>query len=93
MRQTQEKWVEQQLAANGEITRNQCLRNYISRLSAIIQDLEEAGFVFAPFRRDGDYVYKLVHGPDRVTTVYDLVDGVRRPRKVVVPYGIYKDVR
>ena len=93
MRQTQEKWVIEQLLASREVTRNQCLRNYISRLSAIIQDLEEAGWQFTAHRRDGDFVYKLVMAPDRVITVYDLIDGVRRPRRVTVPYnGIPKDV-
>lgn len=57
---SQEKIVLEQLDKFGEISRNWCLRNYISRLSAIILDLKEKGFRFETERRGGDYVYKVV---------------------------------
>ena len=43
---TQEQWIIEQLKNNGYITRNQCLRNYISRLGARIADLKSKGWVF-----------------------------------------------
>ena len=53
----------------GFITRNECLKNFISRLSAIIQDLEEEGWVFKTSRQGGnykteaDYRYDVVSSP------------------------------
>ena len=45
-KQSQKTFVKQELAKHGFITRNKCLRNYISRLSAIIFDLKDEGFEF-----------------------------------------------
>ena len=45
-KQSQKTFVKQELAKHGFITRNKCLRNYISRLSAIIFDLKDKGFEF-----------------------------------------------
>lgn len=45
-KQSQKTFVKQEIAKHGFITRNKCLRNYISRLSAIIFDLKEEGFEF-----------------------------------------------
>lgn len=59
----QRTWVENELLFSGEISRNKCLANYISRLSAIIQKLEEDGWEFTTGRRKGDYVYTLVSRP------------------------------
>ena len=44
--QTQKQWVKSQIKSNGFITRNQCLRNYISRLGAIIFELKAEGIEF-----------------------------------------------
>ena len=44
--QTQNNWIKEQIKSNGFITRNQCLRNFISRLGAIIFELKEAGMEF-----------------------------------------------
>jgi len=68
---TQRVFVLSRLRENGEITRNECLRNYISRLSAIIYDLREIDdFEFEGFYRPivngngkvigKDYVYKMI---------------------------------
>lgn len=54
---TQKIRVENKLLESGYITRNQCLRNYISRLSAIIQVLESEGWIFETQDKKGDYVY------------------------------------
>lgn len=51
------------LRENKRISRNECLRNFISRLSAIIQNLEKEGFRFNTKNVDGDYVYELTHDP------------------------------
>lgn len=64
---TQRKWVLEQIEEQGFITRNQCLRNYISRLGAIICDLTKEGYVFtAEYQKTPngkDYVYTLVNKP------------------------------
>lgn len=44
--QTQKQWVKEQIKSNGFITRNQCLKNFISRLGAIIFELKEEGMEF-----------------------------------------------
>jgi len=65
MKTTQKEKVIKQLKENGEVSRNWCLQNYISRLSAIIQDLEQDGWKFETIRRGGnykteaDYIYKV----------------------------------
>lgn len=60
---TQREWVISQLKEYGEISRNNCLTQRITRLSAIIQDLEEENYVFEPKWRGGDYVYVLQGRP------------------------------
>jgi hypothetical protein len=44
--ESQKKWVIERLKIKGTVSRNECLQNYISRLSAIIQNLEEDGYEF-----------------------------------------------
>ena len=65
---TQKEWVLLELKANeGKITRNHCLRNYISRLGAIICDLKKDGYnisgsyveVKTPFGKRKDYQYRI----------------------------------
>lgn len=71
---SQKDRVEQRLLKVGYITRNECLKNFISRLSAIIQDLEEEGWVFETSRKGGnykteaDYVYTAVRTPYKKVT-------------------------
>ena len=68
---TQKEWVENILIADGKITRNKCLRNYISRLGAIISMLKKDGYEFetqyvdvqTPFGTGKDYEYKVVKYP------------------------------
>lgn len=80
---TQKEWVKQQLRETGEITRNQCLGQFISRLSAIIQDLEEDGWVFETLRRGGnykteaDYVYTVKNDPKKKQIVERTATGVK----------------
>lgn len=60
-KKTQIEWVYKQLKKYGKITRNQCLKNYISRLGAIIYKLKKEGFNFdAGYTIKGhDYIYYL----------------------------------
>lgn len=60
MKSTQRNRIAKRLLERGEISRNECLRNYISRLGARIQDLENEGWVFETETRGGDYIYKLI---------------------------------
>lgn len=65
---TQLEWVEAELKTNGYITRNFALRNYVSRLGALIKQLEYKGLKFekkyfdtpTQWGKSKDYVYKLV---------------------------------
>jgi hypothetical protein len=62
--ETQISWVKKQIEEQGFISRNQCLRNYISRLGAIIADLKAEGYQFeAGYEKTEhgkDYVYTFV---------------------------------
>jgi hypothetical protein len=66
---TQENWVKERLEINGYITRNECLKNYISRLGAIICDLKKEGFSFKAYfikNINGlDYKYELESKPEQ----------------------------
>jgi hypothetical protein len=74
MKLTQTKWVAQQLRANGSITRNECLREYISRLASIINRLENDGWiirgeyvpVITKFGKGKDYKYTAFNIPAEV---------------------------
>jgi hypothetical protein len=67
MKKTQLEWILRQLELNGFITRNQCLRRYISRLGARISDLKKEGYKFRTKYLNGrwgkDYVYFLIKKP------------------------------
>lgn len=52
------------LNQQGYITRNQCLRNYISRLGAIICALKAEGWDFRTEHREGDYAYIVIKKPE-----------------------------
>lgn len=85
MKATQITWVNEQLKVYGEISRNTCLKAYISRLGAIVQKLENEGYVFTTERRDGDYVYKLVSAPMRPVYEYVNKGGVMKPVVKMLP--------
>jgi len=53
----------------GYITRNECLRMFISRLGAIIWQLKSEGMNIESEWKDGDYIYKLMDKP-KETIVY-----------------------
>lgn len=54
---TQKQRVEKRLREMKVIYRNECLRNYISRLGAIINQLKNEGWEFEAERWRGDYRY------------------------------------
>lgn len=62
--QTQEEWVRDNLLKRGFITRNECLRIYISRLAARIDTLKKDGMNIEgetlKTQHGKDYVYYLV---------------------------------
>ena len=53
----------------GYITRNECLRMFISRLGAIIWQLKSEGMNITGEWKDGDFIYKLMDKP-KETIVY-----------------------
>ncbi len=63
MKTTQREWTIQQLKEHGEVTRNQALSVYFSRLGAVVCDLRSEGWDIESVKRDGDWVYKLVDTP------------------------------
>lgn len=64
---TQQDWVVSQLVEKGYISRNDCLRNYISRLSAIMCVLKKEGWEFSCeyITENGgkNYYYRVVKKP------------------------------
>jgi hypothetical protein len=64
---SQKKHVEEQVIKYGVISRNYCLKNYITRLSAIICDMQKKGYLFevsrpkimTPWGAGYDYVYTM----------------------------------
>lgn len=65
--ESQLQWVKQQLEDKGFITRNECLKNYISRLSSIIHRLKKRGYEIVGEEEKvlfgTDYKYRLIAAP------------------------------
>lgn len=59
---TQRERVEKRILEQGYITRNQCLSTFpaITRLGAIICDMQKTGWEFTTDNKNGDYKYVLV---------------------------------
>lgn len=64
---TQKERVSKRLRERGVIYRNECIRNYITRLGAIIQTLEDEGWKFEAEHWRGDYRYFLKYAPPEQT--------------------------
>lgn len=66
---TQIKFVKTKIHQNGKISRNECLKNYITRLGAIIYKLKQSGYSFRAdyVKKDNgtksDYVYYAIKIP------------------------------
>lgn len=65
---TQKQRIVKRLLATGKISRNECLKNYISRLGAIICDLTKEGWEFETKNVNGDYVYTIKVTPYKQVT-------------------------
>lgn len=78
MKQTQLQFVKQALQSYGEISRNLCLKERITRLGAIINVLKNEGWEFVTERRSGDYVYILKDKPKvkKVIVERDMFDKI-----------------
>ena len=68
MKPTQLQWVVKQLKENGQVSRNEALKNYISRLGAIVCSLKKSGWAiegknertYGGYGRGLDFVYRLI---------------------------------
>lgn len=74
MKTSQKEQVKKILLNTGEVSRNACLSIFITRLSAIIQDLEEEGWIFNPkwvkTKHGKDFMYYLTTTPLKKTQYY-----------------------
>lgn len=67
----QSQWVVKQLLENGRVSRNDALKHYITRLGALICDLNDGNWVIegkyertlGGYGKEKDYVYKLISCP------------------------------
>lgn len=72
---SQKDRVLKQLREHGYISRNDCLKNFISRLSAYILEFKKEGMHIEAKEVEGDYIYTLLDKPKYVKTYY--VNGVQ----------------
>ena len=77
---TQEQRIKDKLDRDGFVTRNECLRVRITRLGAIICDLQKQGYdFFAHFEKTEhgkDYIYELRDKPKKKKV--EVIDGIAR---------------
>lgn len=77
--ETQRAFVLDEFERKGYITRNECLRCYISRLSAIIFNLRAEGYViegqYYNTVRGRDYNYKLISTPQFISSIDSIISG------------------
>ena len=90
---SQKEFVKNELKNNGFITRNKCLRNYISRLSAIIFVLRDEGFEFetkfvenktAYGSTERDFVYYWVNSDVETTFFFTWFDSFSEENKTEI---------
>ena len=79
---TQKERIVKQLLKEGFITRNSCLRNFISRLSAYILELKEEGWEFETKEINNDYIYKIIKCPYK-KQILTLANGEQIERFVI----------
>ena len=92
---TQKNWVENHLINSGKITRNLCLRNYVSRLGAIISMLKDDGYEFdteyievkTPFGKGKDYQYTVTKAPAGVVIHKAKVPAIHKPVETKIEYA------
>lgn len=75
----QEEWVIKKLKEDGAISRNHALQNFITRLSAIILNLNNEGWKieghYEKTIRGRDYVYTLIESKKREVWRPQSIDG------------------
>jgi len=74
MKPTQKQRIIGVLKERGEISRNQCLKNFISRLGAYIIVLKKEGWDFDHIDAGNDYIYRVTKSP-YIKVKYSLPDG------------------
>ena len=73
---SQESRIKRKLNRDGFITRNECLKNYISRLGAVIFTLKKENYEFkAEDMENGDYRYTWINR--KVLRIIEKEDGTR----------------
>ena len=80
-KKTQKERIISKLIKDGYVTRNEALKNYISRLSALIFSLEKEGWKFsAKDMPDGDYKYEVIENPIKpvLKPSIIMVDGIAK---------------
>lgn len=60
---SQKERIIKKLLADGYVTRNECLRVFVSRLGAVICTLKAEGWDFETKNVDGDYKYTVTKCP------------------------------
>lgn len=82
MQSSQKQLIVAQLREFGEVSRNWALRNFISRLAAIILVLKKEGWEFIEEKRDGDYVYVVTkEAPEKSGSINDILTEWRNSNK------------
>lgn len=72
MKKSQKQFVKKQLLETGKISRNDCIRNhYITRLGAIICDLNKDGYEIEGNKEGNDYVYRIKNVKEKVVEYID----------------------
>ncbi len=71
---TQKQRIIGRLKEFGQISRNECLRVYITRLASIISDLRQDGWEFSTKTLGGDYIYKVTKYPMKTVTQSQIVE-------------------
>lgn len=66
---TQRQRIENRLRERKVITRNECIRNFITRLGAIIIELKKDGWKFEAEYFRGDYRYFATYIPPKQETL------------------------
>ena len=77
MKTSQKKRIVRKLARDGFVTRNECLNQHITRLSAFILALKKEGYKFRAEKTKKDYKYHLLEAPQ---------NSLCNPRKVEPVY-------
>ena len=66
MKLSQKERILMKLQQEGYISRNECVRSFLSyRLAARIDDLRREGYEFETEEKDGDFIYRLKSKPEK----------------------------